>query len=949
MHQRLSRAAALLVLVLVPGVSSSSGRVLAQTPATAINPADVIPFDTAIHTATLPNGLKYFVRRNDLPAKRISLRLAVKAGSLDEADDQQGLAHFIEHMAFNGSTHFKPGEVFSYFESVGARLGPHVNAYTSFDETVYMLDLPTDKPDIVAKGLTALADFAGGLTLTAGEVDKERGVVIEEWRGGLGAGSRIRDKQIPILYHQSRYAERLPIGKPDVIRTAPVERLRAFYDTWYRPERMAVIAVGDIDPQQIEDAIKATFGPVTARAAAAPLPDSTVPLHQQTLVSVVTDSELTRSTVQIVRKRPKESGLRVADYRRDLVQRMVEHMFNDRLSELARKPDAKFLGAGVSDGALSPGISTFSVAAGVQDGKLEEGANAVAIEAKRVREYGFSSSELERAKQWMVAFYERAYNERDKTDSGSFAQECHNYFLEDEPTPGIAYEYALVQQVLPGISTADTSAMAQALLADASRVVLAVSPQKPDIRIPSDVELQAALASAERTAVTAWNDTTTTRELMENKPAPAAVESRRTLDTIGVTIVRFANGVEAWLKPTDFKNDQVLFTMDAPGGASLAPPDDYLQASFASTYVELSGAGGLKALDLQKVLTGKLASASPFVALSTHGISGSAAPAQLETALQLLYEEFTAPGDDPDALTMMKRQLQARVANRDKAPMQVFSERLEQVNKSNHFTAQPITPDLVASLDREKMSAFYRARFSNAADFTFFMVGAFKLDETIPLLARYVGSLPSTGRQTSQFKDLAIRFPESVQRVQVEKGREPRSQTVVSFFADPPPDPAEQEDLAAAMTVLDIALRDILREELGQTYTVSVGISQALPQRGNGHIEVSFGAAPENLQTMTDRVLREIKRLQQDGPTADLTNRAKESSRRSYETALKQNGYWLRGLTSAHLLGSDPAEILRRNDRIDAVTPQVLQDMFKRYFPFDRSTIVTLVPAQSGP
>jgi zinc protease len=364
--------------------------------------------------------------------------------------------------------------------------------------------------------------------------------------------------------------------------------------------------------------------------------------------------------------------------------------------------------------------------------------------------------------------------------------------------------------------------------------------------------------------------------------------------------------------------------------------------------VELSGAGGLKALDLQKLLAGKLASASPFIALSTHGISGNAAPAQLETALQLLYEKFTAPGDDPDALTMMKRQLQARVANREQSPMQVFSERLEQVNKSNHFTAQPITPEVVAALDREKMSAFYHARFSNAADFTFFMVGAFKLEEAIPLLAQYVGALPSTGRSTSQFKDLAIRFPESVVRDQVEKGREPRSQTVVSFFADPAPDPTEQENLGAAMAVLDIALRDILREDLGQTYTVSVGISQALPQRGLGHIEVSFGAAPENLQTMTDRVMQEIKRLQQEGPSADLTNRAKESARRSYETALKQNGYWLRGLDSAHLLGSDPGEILRRNDRIDAVTPQVLQDVFKRYFPFDRSTIVTLVPQRSA-
>src|SRR2546426_3536969 len=268
MHQRLSRAAALLLLLVVLGVCPSSGRVLAQAPAQAFNPTDVIPFDAAIHTATVPNGLKYFVRRNDQPAKRISLRLAVKAGSLDEADDQQGLAHFIEHMAFNGSTHFKPGELISYFESVGARLGPHVNAYTSFDETVFMLDLPTDKPDIVAKGLTALADFAGGLTLDAREVDKERGVVIEEWRGGLGANSRVRDKQIPILYYQSRYAERPPIGKPDVIPTAPVERPRAFYDTSYRPERMAGIAHRHREPQQNEGASKTTLGAVKARAAA---------------------------------------------------------------------------------------------------------------------------------------------------------------------------------------------------------------------------------------------------------------------------------------------------------------------------------------------------------------------------------------------------------------------------------------------------------------------------------------------------------------------------------------------------------------------------------------------------------------------------------------------------------------------------------------------------------
>src|SRR3954471_7423806 len=256
-----------------------------------------IPFDAAVKTAKLPNGLTYFIRQNTRPAKRASLRLAGKAGSLFEADDQLGLAHLIEHMAFNGSAHFKPGELVSYFESVGARLGPHVNAYTSFDETVYMLDLPSEKADVVEKGLTALADFAGGLTLSQEEVDKERGVVVEEWRGGLGAGSRVRDKQFPILFHDSRYAERLPIGKPEIIRNAPAARLRAFYDTWYRPDRMAVIVVGDVDAAQIEQQVRADFGPIAARAPAAPEPNRTVPLHREMLTNVTTDPELTRSSV----------------------------------------------------------------------------------------------------------------------------------------------------------------------------------------------------------------------------------------------------------------------------------------------------------------------------------------------------------------------------------------------------------------------------------------------------------------------------------------------------------------------------------------------------------------------------------------------------------------------------------------------------------------------------
>jgi zinc protease len=918
----------------------------AQAPAAqqTFNLQDTIPFNPAVRTGTLPNGLKFFIRQNARPEKRVELRLAVKAGSLAEADDQLGLAHLIEHMAFNGSEHFKPGELVSYFETYGARLGPHVNASTSFDETVYMLQLPTDKFEVVDKGLTAMADYAGGLSFIPAEVEKERGVVIEEWRGGLGAGSRIRDKQLPILFYQSRYAERLPIGKPEIIRNAPVERIRAFYDTWYRPERMAIVAVGDINPEQIETSIRSAFGSLKDRAPAAPVPNNAIPLNNEIQFSLTSDAEVTSSNIQILRKRAKDSHATVGDYRRDLVERLFSDMFNDRLSELARKPDAKFLGAGVGGGALGPTSSVFSMSARVKDGGLAEGLAALSIEARRVLEHGFIAPELDRAQRSMLAAYERFYNERDKSESPGFAQEYVNYFLDDEPSPGIDYEYRLARFLIPSITLNDIMGVARSRLTPSSVVVLATAPQKAGLELPSEGELRTVLASTERVAVTPWTEAAVARALLETIPPPAAVTSRRELSNVGVTIVSFANGVDAWLKPTDFKNDQVLFTMYARGGLSLAPESEYVNDQFASRYVSLSGYGGIKAVDLGKLLAGKVAGASPFASHSTHGIGGSAAPADLETALQLLYQEFTAPNNDPEAFALMKRQLEAAIANRGRSPGQVFGERLEQINTSNHYTSKPLTEEMLAALDPAKMVAFYRERFSNAADFTFFMVGTFNIEETLPLLARYVGSLPSTGRRTSDYRDLAVRFPAMNVREDVRKGREPKSQTVISFYSDPPGDPQEQEKIVAATTVLDTVLRDELREELGQTYTVSSGQTQMLPQRGDGHISISFGAAPDNIKAMTDRVLAAVKKLQTEGPSEDHTAKAREAAKRGYETALKQNAYWLGRLQSVHLFGRDPGEILTRSARIDALTPALLRETFRQYFPFERYTVVTLVP-----
>jgi zinc protease len=847
-------------------------------------------------------------------------------------------------MGFNGSKHFKPGELIATFESTGARLGPHVNAQTGFDDTIYMFQLPTDRPGIVEKGIQALADFAGGMTLDPKEIDKERGVVIEEWRGGLGAGSRLRDQQIPVLFHQSKYAERLPIGKPEILKAFPASELRAFYTKWYRPDRMAVVAVGDMEPAALETLIKNEFGPLPKPASAAPERKYPVPLPSEVLVKMSTDPEATQSSVSIVRRRPSLPQDRVRDYRRTLISSLADEMLNERFDDMSRKPDAPFLSAGAYGGALSPTVDTFTLAASVQDGKIEAGLTALEVEANRVERFGFGAAELERARKWTLASYDRAYAERDKTESGSYVQEYINNFLQGEPSPGIAYEQKLVQALVPTIAQADVTTAAKAMFADNSRVILGVSPQKADIKVPTEQELRAAVASADAVAVTAWNDTASGAALMARLPDSGTVMGRREMPELGVTIVQLSNGIEAWLKPTDFKNDQVIFSMIASGGSSLAPPEKFIEAQLATGQEELSGAGGHRAVDLPKLTAGKIASASPFVSLSSHGIQGSSTPANIETALQLLHIKFTAPGDDPEAFALIQRQLQATVVNRLSSPNAVFGDKVGAVNTMEHYTSRPLTVERIAALDRSAMVSFYRERFSNAADFTFFMVGAFKIDEALPLLTRYVGSLPSTGTATSRYKDVGINFPPSVMRARVDKGREPKSQTILSYAADPPIEENEQTRVEAATDVLEIALRDILREELGETYSVSVGLSQLAPQRGGGHIEISFSAAPANVDKMVERVQQEVQRLQKEGPSEDLTNRAKETARRTYETSTKQNGFWLGRLQSAKLLNRDPMLILSRLQRIDAVTPTVLHETFKKYFPADRYTVVTLMP-----
>ncbi|HEY5616915.1 MAG TPA: insulinase family protein [Vicinamibacterales bacterium] len=921
--------------------------VLCTAVAAAQEPSTPLALDPAIHTGKLPNGLTFFIRQNTQPEKRAAMRLVVKAGSIDEADDQRGLAHLLEHMAFNGSTHFKSGELVDYLESIGARFGPDVNAYTSFDETVYMLELPTDREEILGRGLDALSDFAGGIALETSEIDRERGVVIEEWRGRQGAATRMEAVQMRALFGESKYTERVPIGLPEVLKTFPAERLRDFYRDFYRTDRMAVVAVGDFDPARVEALIREHF---ESLPAASPATRSLYPVqpHSDTRYVAVSDPEAQASSVTVVQKRPLRSVGTASDYRQSLVRGLVYGMVNARFTEIARRTDAPFLRASAGESSLGRDVETFTVSARVNDGGIEKGLEAIGQELARLSQHGFAEAELERAKKDVIASYERAYNERDKQQTGGLASELVRHFLTDEPAPGIATELELVRRFIPTITTAEAVAVIKEAVRDDNRVVLAVSPSKESVPAVTEAGLRAALSAGAAATVEAWRDGTTGRELLAKPPTPGAIRARREIPEIGVTVLTLSNGVDVWLKPTDFRNDQVAFTAYSRGGTSLASEAEYLDASFGASLVGISGVGGFTPVDLDKVLAGRIANASAFISTYTHGISGGGTPRDLETALQLVYLYFTAPNRDAEAFTLLKRRLDANLANQAQSPGAAFGEEVSRLNTNDHYSVRPMRPADVPRLDAERMMTFYEARFRNAADFTFFFVGAFTVDQVAPLLTTYLASLPSTGKAEADLRNLDLRFPAMVERETVNKGQEPRSQTAITFFSDTGLDEIESHRLRAATTVLQMRLRDVLREELGGTYSVGVGYSDTAPQPGYGTTTVQFGSSPENAERLRNVVMSELEKLRSDGPSESEVGIVKETEKRELETALRQNGYWLNSLQAVHLLGRDPIRIPQRIERTESLSRENIHAAFRKYFPPDRHTVVTLMPESAG-
>ena len=929
-----------LAIALTAAISATMS---AQQP-TPLDLSARLPVDSKIKIGRLPNGLRYYIKKNLKPEKRAELRLVVNAGSILEKDTQLGLAHFVEHTAFNGTRHFAKNDLVKYLQSIGVRFGPDLNAYTSFDETVYILPVPTDTARIVEQAFTILADWAHGQVFDATEVANERGVVHEEWRLRKGAGDRMLQQFLPIALKGSLYAKRLPIGTEQSIMSATPARLRPFYRDWYRPDLMAVIAVGDFDPVAIEAQIRKHFAGIPRNASAPKRVTAAVPPNAKPLIAIASDKEATGTSVSLIFKLPRDSGSTVGDYRRGLTEQLYLQVFNSRLNEIAQKPDAPFIGAGASRGSfVGRALEPFSLGAAVKDGGVEQGLEALLVEARRVDQFGLLQSELDRAKADLLRAYEQANAEREKSPSSNYAEEYIRNYLEGEAIPGIEYEYAITQQLLPTITLADVNKLAARWITDSNRVVIASAPDKGGVPHPTEASILAVFDRAARVPLNAYTESVSEDALVDPLRPAGRVVSSRSLPA-GITEWKLSNGARVLVKPTDFKADEILFGAYSVGGTSYVPDASYMSAVFASQIAGLSGLGKFTRVELEKKLAGKAARVSPYVAEMTEGLSGSASPKDLETLLQLVYLDFTGARLDSSAWAAFRGNAATFLANRGLSPEAVFSDTIQVTMAQRAFRARPLTQATFNEVNPEGAIRFYKERFADAGDFTFVFVGNVDTTALAPLVARYLASLPATGRVDST-KINSPGAPRGIVQTTVKKGMENKATTVLAFTGACVFAPETRLAFRALMAAVQLRLTESLREKLGGTYSPSANGGCTRLPRQEYMIQVSFGSSPENVEMLTKTVFALIDSLQTHGPTATDVEKVREQMVRERELELKQNQYWLNAITTRDQAGEDIGGVLGPYDEmVRKLTAAQIQEAAKKYFNVANYARFVLLP-----
>ncbi|HET7321354.1 MAG TPA: insulinase family protein [Longimicrobiaceae bacterium] len=928
-----------LLLLLLPGCALPRLGRFGRAP-------EPLPVDSQVIQGTLKNGLRYYVRVNHEPRDRAELRLVVDAGSVLEDEDQRGAAHFVEHMAFNGTTHFRKQALIDYLERVGMRFGADVNAYTSFDETVYMLTLPTDTAGVLGTGFQILEDWAHGLTFDSTEVEKERGVILEEWRLGRGAGARMQDAQFPVLAAHSRYAERDPIGTRASILSLRPSRLRRFYHDWYRPDLMAVVAVGDFDPQQILGYIHEHFDSLRGPAVERPRRDFAIPPHDSTVISVATDPEATGATVGLYVTRPPQPWHTVEDYREWMVQSIAGELLTDRLSERTQRPGSPFLDISSFQGRFLRPLSAYVLTARVPADGIARGLGQLITGVKRAARHGYTATEVERAKRQTLRRAEQRWAERTKLTSAGLAAEYASLFIYGGQPLGSEAEYDLTKRLLPRIGVRDVSVAARDWMEPENRVILVNAPRADSIDVPTRSELLRVVDVAERSAVTAYVDSISSAPLVPHPPLGGHIVTEQRFDSVGVTEWTLSNGVRVLLKPTDFRTDEVLIAGASPGGSSLYPDSDYVAALTASAVVQAGGAGELSSIELRKRLAGQVVGVGTDVARYEERVSGAASPLDLETLFQLVYLKFTAPRLDSAAIKAYRTQARDALAHRDASPETLFGDSLRVILAQHHPRVRVPSSAIFDSLDIDRSFEIYRDRFGDASDFTFYLVGSFSLDSIRPLVEQWLGGLPGRHR-VERARDLGIRPPRGVVRRVVRAGMEPKALTQLVFTGPMHFSLENVATLDLLADVMRIRLREALREELSGTYGVNVQAGSSDVPVPSYTVALGFGSNPDRVPELVRAAMREIDSLRTAGPTADEMAKVREEEIRERETDARTNQFWAVHLMSYDQNGWPIERIADYTDWVAGVTAEELRDAARRYL--DPRNVVQLSLVPEGP
>jgi zinc protease len=948
---RLAACAVVAGLVVAIGPVSSAqtlpGHETSAASVASYSLSQSMPVDPEVTVGTLPNGLRYYVRANGKPAHRAEMRLVVKAGSVLEDSDQLGVAHFVEHMEFEGTQHFPGKGVEDFLSSLGLSIGADANAETSYDDTQYTLRVPTDVPGVLDKALLVLQDWASGALFDQSGIDHERGIVLSEWRLHLGAGERTQDKITRVELEGSRYADRPPIGDPNIIQNVQRAQLTRFYHDWYRPDLMAVIVVGDIDRDAVAQMIRERFSSLTNPSPERPRPTFDVPDRAGTRYLVVTDKETTATSVELSDLRPARNQGSVGGYRAIMLDQLFASMLGARLDELSQGPNPPFLRAAADRSLFSmPRTRDEAVLqALVSDSGVSRGLDALVTELSRVMQFGFTASELSRASRAMMLSYERVVTESPDRESSSRADEYTRNFFEDEALPTIWQELAFHRRFLPGITLSEVNALARDWFPDQNRLVVVSAPDGNGVMVPDQAQLAAVVKAAFAKRLMPYVDDAANQMLMAEPPARGAIVKTVMRPEAGITEWTLSNGATVVLKPTTLKEDQILFRAVAPGGTSLADPADLVPAQMADAVVAAGGVGKFSDVTLDKILTGRAVNVTPFIDETDEGMAGGSTPQDLEVMFQLLYLRFTQPRADPTAFAAMAARAKALLANRMASPEVVFNQTIASILSQNSPWRQPSTPETVDQWNLDASLAFYKARFADASNFTFVFVGSFTPEQIQPLVETYLASLPATHAHET-WRDLGIVPPTGVVERSVEKGIEPKSEVAIVFTGPFEYDDAHKMALQTMTLVLQSRLLDAIREELGGTYAITATPDAVKEPRPQYRVRIDWTCDPARTDALVRRVFQEIASLKATALRPNQMSLVRAVLVRDFDTNSQDNGYLLNQISQRYEDGdaADVGAVVHLPEQIAALTADAIQDAARTYLNTANYVKVTLVP-----